>query len=239
MSTINNPPDNPQPNPIGPSPTTVQAIATWENTNGTALLNTNVLVSTVTGGPAIISTISNVDKIIGTTDIVDIYGLNGSAGMYLSLSGTGEGDAQLYTNNLTFELNDAADAYILSAADAYTVLDCGGVSVSGAGYLQTTGLLYANQLPAKTLSTLGSYSVQPIDTFIYCDATTGAQTINLPAATGSGRILTVKKIDSSFNDITIQANGSDHIDGASSQAITTQYNSIYIQDAITANWFIN
>lgn len=57
-----------------------------------------------------------------------------------------------------------------------------------------------------------------------CDATSGAITLNLPTAkVAAGRTIVVKKIDSSGNAVTIDGNGSETIDGATTLAISSQW----------------
>ena len=86
--------------------------------------------------------------------------------------------------------------------------------------------------------TAATYTVSPTDSDIYVDATSGNKTVSLPAATGTGRILTIKKIDSSANTVTVAASGSETIDGANTQIISAQYVSITIQDAASGTWYI-
>jgi hypothetical protein len=66
-------------------------------------------------------------------------------------------------------------------------------------------------------------------TVVLCDASSGAITVTLPAASGNdGRHYHIKKIDSSGNAVTIDGNGSETIDGETTQAVAVQYNSIQI-----------
>ena len=74
---------------------------------------------------------------------------------------------------------------------------------------------------AYTVSTNDGDNVQ-----VNTDATSGAVTITLYAAsTNAGKIVTVKKTDSSANAVTIDGNASETIDGATTYPLTTQYNS--------------
>ena len=62
------------------------------------------------------------------------------------------------------------------------------------------------------------------------DATAAARTITLPAASAcTGRVYNIKKIDSSVNTVTIDANASETIDGALTIVISAQYQNIQIQ----------
>jgi hypothetical protein len=76
------------------------------------------------------------------------------------------------------------------------------------------------------------------DSTLLCDASGGAITVNLPsAASSTGRVLVVKKIDSSGNAVTIDANGGETIDGATTQAISAQWASLTIQSD-GSGWYI-
>lgn len=73
---------------------------------------------------------------------------------------------------------------------------------------------------------------------VLCDATSAAFTVTLPTATSaSGRIYTIKKIDSSVNAVTIDGNGSEVIDGATTVTVAAQWESYTIQSNGTA-WYI-
>jgi hypothetical protein len=73
---------------------------------------------------------------------------------------------------------------------------------------------------------------------VLCDATSGAITVNLPtAASATRRVYIIKKTDVSANAITIDGNGSETIDGATTQSLPTQWAYFTIQSNGTA-WFI-
>jgi len=87
------------------------------------------------------------------------------------------------------------------------------------------------------MSIATNYAVQPSDYTILVDNTGGVRTITLPdAAEKFGRIIVVKKIDSSGNK-TVVDGGPSNIDGATSIDITTQYASRVIQSTGT-EWSI-
>lgn len=88
------------------------------------------------------------------------------------------------------------------------------------------------------VSKSGAYTATDADYSIICDASGGAFTITLPAASGRvGRRYHVKKVDSSGNAVTIDGNASETIDGATTLAISTQYDSIMITTD-GSNWHI-
>jgi len=62
---------------------------------------------------------------------------------------------------------------------------------------------------------------------IYVDATSGALTITLPKVVNSEDLTYyIKKIDVSVNAVTIDGNGSETIDGATTQSLPNQYDSL-------------
>ena len=82
------------------------------------------------------------------------------------------------------------------------------------------------------------YSILASDYTIRADATSGVVTANLPAATGSGRIIRIKKIDNSANAVTLAAAGGETVDGAASASLTDQYSTLSVQDAAAGVWDI-
>jgi len=92
---------------------------------------------------------------------------------------------------------------------------------------------------SKPLTTrTAAYTVTSSDYTMLADATAAAFTVSLPTAAGiKGRIYNVSKIDSSINAVTIDANGTETIDGSLAQVLTDQNESITIQSD-GSNWFI-
>lgn len=69
-----------------------------------------------------------------------------------------------------------------------------------------------------------SYTVQLSDNVLLANALSAAVVFTLPpAASATGRVFFFKKIDISSNLMTIQANGSELIDGLNTQSTSTQY----------------
>jgi len=89
----------------------------------------------------------------------------------------------------------------------------------------------------KTTSQSTTYTASAGD-FILADASGGAFTITLPAATSNtDAIIAIKKIDSSGLAVTIDGNGSETIDGDLIKIISDQYVTLtLISDG--SNWNI-
>lgn len=77
------------------------------------------------------------------------------------------------------------------------------------------------------------------DEVILCNASGGAFSINLPsiASSGAGKRYVIKKIDSSGNVVTVDASGSELIDGALTYPLSTQWQSVQIYNDGSA-WYI-
>ena len=86
-------------------------------------------------------------------------------------------------------------------------------------------------------SVTADYTVTINDSFLAVDATAGAVTVTLaPAAEFIGKRITIKKIDSSANAVTVS--GSETIDGAATQVITVQYDAICVMSDGTESWIV-
>lgn len=95
--------------------------------------------------------------------------------------------------------------------------------------------LYAGKKAYASVST--TYSLLANDGLIEGDATAGAFTVTLTAAASSlGRVVTIKKIDSSANAVTVDGDGAEAIDGAATYALSSQYDAVTLHcDGVTWN----
>ena len=109
-------------------------------------------------------------------------------------------------------------------------------TVSGDVTLSSAGVVLVDQAHWALATATGTYNVGVNESAITCNAAAGTVTINLTAATGSGRYLNIKKTDSTSNACTIQRNGSDLIDGATSYSLTVQYASSALIDTASGVW---
>jgi hypothetical protein len=83
-----------------------------------------------------------------------------------------------------------------------------------------------------------SYTVGAYDRYLDCNATSAPVALNLPAATGNGRLISFKKTDSSTNACTITCGGSDKIDGVATDALASQYAGLTLRDSAAGMWDI-
>lgn len=73
---------------------------------------------------------------------------------------------------------------------------------------------------------------------VLADATDGAITLSLPAASVQNSELCIKKIDATANTVTIAADGSDLIDGSSTLILGTQYDAVRIASDGDGWWIL-
>ncbi len=113
-------------------------------------------------------------------------------------------------------------------------IDLGDWNATAGDGWQVFGTLPSSALPAgggvlpQTTKT-ATYTATSSDYFIFCDATAGAMSINLPTAVGiAGKVYIIKKIDATANAVTIDPSGAELVDGGGTLAFNTQYTSYSI-----------
>jgi hypothetical protein len=154
-------------------------------------------------------------------------------------------------------------AFFMIAANAFALAAGGNIVVPGGSAVLQTGEMVPMMFDGKTwyasvpiassappppsllhvkIITFADspYAVAPDDYFIGASAGTGAETIViLPAATGSGRPLDVKKIDANPYSIALTPSGTDTIDDrAGSFEILARYASYTLVDYSPGKWAI-
>lgn len=120
-----------------------------------------------------------------------------------------------------------------AAGTAYAITTSGATALSGTVVLGDHGFRSPVGLKTTTTTLTSGNGMNNS-----CDATSGAFTITLPAASASnGQTFWFKKIDSSANAITITRAGSDTIDGATTYVLSTQYQWVQLINDGTSKWF--
>lgn len=177
-----------------------------------------------------------------------VNGADGSFEDAAILSGDSDGDF--------FDASSLDDAAMMSPGflvidahdDLRTLCSCGLDFEENLSPVPTFGLTqeeadarYVSPGASATFSVrtvMATASLLSGDYTMLCDATGGAIVINLPAAaTSTGRIANIKKIDASANAVTIDPNGAELIDGAATIATTTQWDNYTIQSNGIA-WYV-
>lgn len=102
--------------------------------------------------------------------------------------------------------------------------------------IESSDSLTGITLPIKTVTT--AYTISINDHTILSDCTSAAFTVTLPpAATAKNYIFNVKKIDSTTNNLTLDGNGSELIDGSLTKIITAINVSLSVHSDGSA-WYI-
>lgn len=114
--------------------------------------------------------------------------------------------------------------------DGTVTLNYGGLTTSG--QVNTAGLRLG--IVAKS----ANYTTTAVDTVILATGGAGGITITLlDAATYSGKIQVVKKVDAGVGAVTVGRTGANTLDGATSKTLASQYDSLsFISDG--TNWYI-
>ena len=82
-----------------------------------------------------------------------------------------------------------------------------------------------------------NYTVLATDHMIFVNASAGNITITLPTASGIiGRQYIIKRVDGTVNNVTIDPNASETIEGASNKSLTDQCSVVIVSD--NNNWWI-
>lgn len=90
----------------------------------------------------------------------------------------------------------------------------------------------------QTRTVTGNYTVVVSDVIIWVDASGGPVTVTLLSAAGiTGQDMIIEKIDSTFNEVTVAADGSETINGDPSFDLLLQYESIQ-PTSTGAGWLI-
>ncbi len=127
----------------------------------------------------------------------------------------------------------------VTAGPVTTLAEAGAMEFDGTAYYLTVGTTRrrVSLVTVPTTVIAGPNTVLDTDETLLVNCTTLAITVNLPSAIQAGRKLTVKKIDSTALNVTVDASGAQTIDGDLTQVLVTRNASItMIADG--ANWWI-
>lgn len=109
-----------------------------------------------------------------------------------------------------------------------------GASTASTSTLQSSGSF---SLPVSAAAT-SARSITSTESTVQGDTTSSAFSLTLPTAVGiSGRIYTIKRINSGANDLTVATTSSQTIDGSTTYALTAQWKFVQVQSN-GANWII-
>ena len=112
-----------------------------------------------------------------------------------------------------------------------------GSTTSSVGNLTLTNVT-ANGVSQAYVAKTAAYTATATDGTIAGNASTGAFSVTLPTSVGiTGKVFTIKKVDSTANAVTVATTSSQTIDGATTRALSIQYDAITVQSD-GANWII-
>ena len=83
-----------------------------------------------------------------------------------------------------------------------------------------------------------AYTALPEDTVIEGDATSAGFTVTLPALDDAYRDVLVAKIDASGNAVTVDGDGAETINGATTLALSSQYDRALLRPGPTGWWAV-
>lgn len=177
--------------------------------------------STTTTGIRSLAIEPNKMSLFGTSPVFEVNDAGASSGLRLNVKGlNADGD------NL-FRLQDEGTTRVTVKRDGEF-----GIGVNPTSKLQVAGSM-SLPIAAKT----SNYTLTKLDYTILLDGTSNTVTATLPAASGiTGRIYKLKSIDDT-NQTDVATNGSETIDGSSTNFILSKDEVITIQSD-GSNWWI-
>lgn len=226
----------------GAAPSDAAYLVAKSNSELTAEINLGALSSgflsiVVALGIATVSSSPTIDAavLIGTLPALDAEFLVSLNASQLSLGTVPDGrfpatlPAVSGANLTTLNASNLASGTVPDARFPATL-----PALSGVNLTSLTGANVNHVVVTKTHADTGFVALN--DETVLVDATAGIVTIKLPSTLVSGKLITVKKIDSSANAVTVDGNGA-NIDGASTQSLGSQWNSLTMQTDGSA-WYI-
>lgn len=137
----------------------------------------------------------------------------------------------------TTELNNA----VFNGLSAVTIAPTDHVAIADASDGGNKKKALISDIINETITTVNNaaspYAVVAADRTIVVNTSAGAVEIDLPAATGSGRVLKIKR-DRSDNFLTLDPDGADTIDGETSVVLWWKYDVVELVDTASGQWSI-
>lgn len=150
------------------------------------------------------------------------------------------GDGSVVQNNTLSSTNSQILIDIIGSVNqnlaSYPITNTG--FTAGATVLLTLTNISATAFyPITITSSASPYTLVSEAGILLANTSGGNITVNLPAAYGSGRLVTVVKTSAS-NTLTLDGNGSETINGATTYAMTADNEVVQMVDAASGKWYI-
>jgi hypothetical protein len=139
----------------------------------------------------------------------------------------------IHIDPATYVITNTGVLSLIAGANISLSGSTGNITISATGGGGGTALPWTITTTATTPYSVGS----GFNAFVRGSATAGAdQVVNLPAATGTGWMALVKKMDTNPHNIVVTRAGTDTIDGLSTYTLTNQYSAVQLVDGATGLW---
>ena len=122
------------------------------------------------------------------------------------------------------------------AADTFVMTNTGMLGVGTATPQTTLQVNGGVSVAVKTVTS--AYTMLTSDFGILANASAGAFTVTLPAASNTGMLVFIKKIDTSTNVVTVSRAGTDTIEGATAEKLATKNKSFTLIAGGSGVWYI-
>jgi hypothetical protein len=176
-----------------------------------------------------------------TSPVISVNGYTGSVALGASDVQALPTSGGAVTGPVVFSSAANATAQTVKAANGQTaplqtIQSYGGQTLA---QLSATGSMYYQNVQTNLKTVTTNYSVLTTDSFLILNAASAPFTVSLPLAVNlEGTILTLKKINTSANSVTIQSQSLQTIDGSSSAYIMTSQYSLLRLASDGNNWWI-
>lgn len=188
--------------------------------------------------------VSTVTKGIANTNVAPVDQVAGmTAGQIVQATASGlKSDTAANTRSALGLVIGTANTQIAPVNDGGGLTNGEIIRATATGIESVTNATIQAQLGVGVLATVtktGSYVATTSDGLIICDATLGNMIIDLPAAaTSTGHVFIVKKIDATANTVTIRGHLAELIDASNTQVISSQWTSVSLVSNGTASYII-
>jgi len=178
--------------------------------------------------------VGGVEKASATTSGL-VAGLGASLGT-LTVHGQDSDDETLVVRGASGQSADILQVQNNGGTELFTIDDEGKVGINAAAPNAKLSVNGSMSLPIEAIS--ATDTLDDTNHTVLVNAAGGVKTVNLPAASGAtGKTFIIKKTDSSSNNVTIDPNASETIDGSSTFVFNAQYRAVTLQ-CDGSNWHI-